>query len=75
MQRVRREGRRWIAVKPEPAAAQDEAQQHRLSTSVWSHCRSWYRAENGRIVAIWPGFTAEYVKAVRRPHWPAYELA
>lgn len=74
MQRVRREGRRWIAVKPEVAAAQDRALQQRLAASVWSQCRSWYRAENGRIVAIWPGFTAEYVRAVRRPDGAAYEL-
>ena len=75
MQRVRHEGRRWIAVKPEVAAAHDAAQQQRLATSVWSQCRSWYRADNGRIVAIWPGFTADYVKAVRRPNPAAYELA
>ncbi|MFG6487836.1 flavin-containing monooxygenase [Roseateles sp. BYS78W] len=74
MQRVRREGRRWITVKPEVAAAHDTAQQRRLATSVWSQCRSWYRADNGRIVAIWPGFTPEYVKAVRRPDPAAYAL-
>ena len=74
MQRVRQEGRRWIAVRPEVARAHDEAQQQRLATSVWSQCRSWYRAENGRIVAIWPGYTAEYVRAVREPEAAAYEL-
>lgn len=74
MQRVRREGRRWIAVKPDVARAHDQAQQQRLAGSVWSQCRSWYRAENGRIVAIWPGYTAEYVKAVRRPEPGAYVL-
>ena len=74
MQRVRREGRRWIAVRPEVAEAQDREQQQRLSTSVWSQCRSWYRAESGRIVAIWPGYTAEYVKAVRRPDEADYLL-
>jgi cation diffusion facilitator CzcD-associated flavoprotein CzcO len=74
MQRVRRDGRRWIVVKPDIAAAHDAAQQRRLAGSVWSQCRSWYRAESGRIVAIWPGFTAEYVKAVRRPDEAAYEL-
>jgi cation diffusion facilitator CzcD-associated flavoprotein CzcO len=74
MQRVQREGRRWIAVKADVAAAQDAAQQQRLAGSVWSQCRSWYRAENGRIVAIWPGFTRDYVRAVRRPDPAAYEL-
>jgi len=74
MQRVRREGARWIAVKPDVAAAHDRAQQARLSGSVWSQCRSWYRAESGRIVAIWPGFTADYVKAVQQPDATAYAL-
>jgi len=74
MQRVQREGRRWIAVRADVAAAQDAALQRRLAGSVWSHCSSWYRDENGRIFAIWPGFTAEYVKAVRRPDAAAYEL-
>lgn len=75
MQRVRSEGKRWIAVRAGAAQAHDAAQQQRLAGSVWSQCSSWYRAENGRIVAIWPGFTAEYDKAVRRPDWSAYELA
>ena len=74
IRRVQREGRRWITVRPEVASAFDAAQQHRLAGSVWSQCRSWYRAEDGRIVAIWPGFTAEYVKAVRRPDEAAYML-
>lgn len=74
IQRVWREGRRWICVRPDVAAALDTAQQQRLAGSVWSQCRSWYRADNGRIVAIWPGFTADYVKAVRRPDAAAYEL-
>jgi cation diffusion facilitator CzcD-associated flavoprotein CzcO len=74
MQRVRREGRRWIAVRDEVARAHDQAQQQRLATSVWSQCKSWYRAENGRIVAIWPGYTAEYVRTVRQPDEAAYEL-
>jgi cation diffusion facilitator CzcD-associated flavoprotein CzcO/acetyl esterase/lipase len=74
IRRVEAQGRRWIAIRPEVAAAQDAAQQQRLRGSVWSRCSSWYRADNGRIVAIWPGFTAEYVKAVRRPDEAAYEL-
>ncbi|MCF8205316.1 MAG: NAD(P)/FAD-dependent oxidoreductase [Methylotenera sp.] len=75
MQRVRREGRRWISVRADVAAAQAEALQQRLAGSVWSQCSSWYRDPSGRIFAIWPGFTREYVRAVRRPDESAYELA
>lgn len=74
MQRVRREGRRWIAVKPAVAAAQDVAQQQRLAASVWNRCNSWYRAEGGRIVAIWPGYARDYERAVRGVDESAYEL-
>jgi hypothetical protein len=27
---------------------------------VWMQCSNWYRAESGRNVAIWPGYTLEY---------------
>ena len=67
MQAVWAGGHRFIAVKPAVMRAHNEALQQRLAGSVWSQCRSWYRAENGRVIAIFPGFTREYVKAVRRP--------
>lgn len=74
MQRVRNAQKRWIAVRADVSAAQDAALQRRLAGSVWSHCSSWYRDESGRIFAIWPGFTSEYVKAVVKPDAAAYEL-
>lgn len=75
MQRVRQEGRRWITVRADAFAAQDAAVQQRLAGSIWTQCSSWYRNDDGRIFAIWPGFTREYVKAVSRPDPAAYELA
>jgi hypothetical protein len=39
--------------------------QARLAGSVWSQCRSWYRAQSGRNIALWPGYTREYRRAVR----------
>jgi cation diffusion facilitator CzcD-associated flavoprotein CzcO len=74
MQRVRRDEGRWIAVRADVCAAQVEGLQRRLTGSVWSHCSSWYRDGSGRIFAIWPGFTSEYVRAVARPDAAAYEL-
>jgi hypothetical protein len=41
---------------------------------VWSHCRSWYRAANGRNIAIWPGTTREYVNAVRAQSFGDFEF-
>ena len=62
MQRVLERGGRWAAVKPEAMAAHDASLQARLKGSVWTQCRSWYRMDNGRVVAIFPGFTPEYVR-------------
>jgi hypothetical protein len=42
---------------------------------VWTQCRSWYRTDSGKVVALWPGFTAEYQRAVARPDWAHYTVA
>lgn len=39
----------------------NDALQQRLQGSVWAQCQSWYRAANGRVVALFPGRTREYV--------------
>ena len=74
MAAVRQGGHRWIAVKPGVQAAHNAALQARLGDSVWAQCRSWYRMEGGRIVALFPGFTREYVRAVRKPDMDHYQL-
>ena len=74
MQAVRSQGKHWIDVRPEVMASHNAALQQRLDGSVWTQCRSWYRAPNGRVVALWPGFTREYVKAVRQVDFSAYRL-
>ncbi len=65
MLELRRRGLRWIEVKDEVMRASNTALQARLGQSVWAGCRSWYRAPDGRIFALFPGFTREYVRAVR----------
>jgi hypothetical protein len=65
MQELRRRGARWIGVKPAVMAASNAALQARLGQSVWASCRSWYRTADGRIFALFPGFTRDYVRAVR----------
>lgn len=64
MRDLRRRGLRWIEVKDEVMRASNTALQARLGQSVWAGCRSWYRAGDGRIFALYPGFTREYVRAV-----------
>ncbi|TFY50445.1 hypothetical protein EVG20_g11514, partial [Dentipellis fragilis] len=44
--------------------------QNRLSTSVWSHCASWYRnGPNGKIHGLFPGPVVWYWWLLRRPQW------
>ncbi|MDO9316537.1 MAG: alpha/beta hydrolase fold domain-containing protein [Burkholderiaceae bacterium] len=72
MQAVRAGNHRWIDVRPEVLREHNERLQARLGRSVWSQCRSWYRMENGRVFALFPGFTREYVQAVRQPDLADY---
>ncbi|HEV8690998.1 MAG TPA: NAD(P)/FAD-dependent oxidoreductase [Ideonella sp.] len=66
MRAVRRGGHRWIDVREEVFRAHNQHLQQRLAGSVWAQCSSWYRmGGNGRIVALFPGFTREYRRAVR----------
>jgi cation diffusion facilitator CzcD-associated flavoprotein CzcO len=66
LQRLRAGGHRWLDVRAEVQAAHNRALQARLAGSVWSRCRSWYRMEGGRIVALWPGSTREYRRSIAR---------
>jgi cation diffusion facilitator CzcD-associated flavoprotein CzcO/acetyl esterase/lipase len=75
MQQVLKLGNRWIDLKPELMRAHNQALQARLGGSVWTGCRSWYRTEAGKVTALWPGFTSEYVAAIRQPDWAHYTLA
>jgi cation diffusion facilitator CzcD-associated flavoprotein CzcO len=49
-----------IEVRAEVEAAFDREVQHRFGGTAWTRCDSWYRDENGRIVANWPGYMREY---------------
>lgn len=70
----RRRGARWIGIKPAVMAASNERLRERLAGSVWAGCRSWYRAADGRIFALWPGFTREYVRAVRGQDFAQFDF-
>jgi cation diffusion facilitator CzcD-associated flavoprotein CzcO len=75
MRRTAAAGARAFEVRREAFDAHNTALQARLSGSVWSLCRSWYRTDSGRIVALWPGFTTEYVRGLTAPDWGDYRLA
>jgi cation diffusion facilitator CzcD-associated flavoprotein CzcO len=66
LQQVRARGADAIEVRPEVEAAGDRALQARFAGTAWLECDSWYRNENGRIVANWPGYMREYVEQTRQ---------
>jgi cation diffusion facilitator CzcD-associated flavoprotein CzcO len=68
-------GARSMAVHADVQARHNAQLQARLAGSVWSHCRSWYRVDNGKITALWPGFTKEYVQGLQVPDWNDYAWA
>lgn len=74
MDEVRRRGSRTLDVQAATQQAWNDMLQQRLAGSVWSTCRSWYRAANGRNIAIWPGFTREYVLALSSCRWEGYRF-
>jgi cation diffusion facilitator CzcD-associated flavoprotein CzcO len=55
-----------IEVRPEVEAASDRALQARFAGTAWTECDSWYRDEDGRIVANWPGYMREYLQRAER---------
>jgi cation diffusion facilitator CzcD-associated flavoprotein CzcO len=54
-----------LDVRDEVADRFDEEVQRRLTRSVWTTCRSWYRDANGRVTTNWPGLVSEYDRRTR----------
>ena len=69
MRAVREGGHRGIEVRAEVMRAHNAARQAGLEVSVWAGCRSWYRREDGKVVAIFPGYTGDYSRGVARVGW------
>lgn len=74
MARTEAAGARAIEVEAAAMATHNAALQARLADSVWTQCQSWYRDANGRITALFPGRSADYVAAVQVPRVADYRL-
>jgi cation diffusion facilitator CzcD-associated flavoprotein CzcO len=62
-----------LEVKPGAMNQYNEELQKTLATSVWAAgCRSWYKAESGKIIGIYPGFSFQYIRQLRRPRFEDY---
>ncbi len=63
-----------ISVRAEVEAASDRETQSRFAGTAWTHCDSWYRDEQGRIVTNWPGYMRDYEQRVRALDPREYEF-
>jgi cation diffusion facilitator CzcD-associated flavoprotein CzcO len=56
-----KKGAKSMDVRPSELRRFNEELAHRLDHTVWtSGCKSWYTQEDGKNIAIWPGFSFRY---------------
>jgi cation diffusion facilitator CzcD-associated flavoprotein CzcO len=57
-----------LDVRPDVQAAYNEMLQRRLALTVWNTggCQSWYLDKHGHNSTIWPGYTFEFAKRLKR---------
>jgi hypothetical protein len=70
-----RRGAGTVEVRREVEAASDAALQARFEGTAWTRCDSWYRDEQGRIVANWPGYMREYLEQASELRASDFEFA
>lgn len=54
-----------LDVRPEVEAASDRETQAAFSGTAWTRCDSWYRDEEGRIIANWPRYMRDYERRLK----------
>ncbi len=66
-----------IDVRPDVEATYNRDLQARLGRAVWSAggCRSWYLHDSGKNVALWPGFTWQFRRLLRRFDSDSFHLS
>jgi cation diffusion facilitator CzcD-associated flavoprotein CzcO len=75
LQQLLRRGAGAIEVRREVEAASDAALQARFEGTAWTGCDSWYRDEQGRIVANWPGYMRDYLQQANELRAGEFEFA
>jgi cation diffusion facilitator CzcD-associated flavoprotein CzcO len=75
--RMRRDGVHAVEVRPDAQAAYNAQLQRDLEGTVWtaSHCKSWYLDDTGRNRTLWPHFSYEFRRRLRRFDPSAYAAA
>jgi cation diffusion facilitator CzcD-associated flavoprotein CzcO len=73
IQEISRQQKNFLDVKPVAVARYNKELQQALQTSVWAAgCRSWYKTESGKIIGIYPGFSFQYIRELRKPRFEDY---
>jgi cation diffusion facilitator CzcD-associated flavoprotein CzcO len=66
IEELRRNGARYLDVRPEVQRAFNDELQELLADSVWTAgCSNWYRTESGKVVNNWPGLVSGYDRRTR----------
>jgi cation diffusion facilitator CzcD-associated flavoprotein CzcO len=72
---MKRRDLRALDVRADAQARYNARLQKRLARTVWATgCTSWYRDRNGKITALWPGFTFTFRALTRRLRPERYVL-
>ncbi|MDX6342528.1 MAG: hypothetical protein QOH87_2666 [Trebonia sp.] len=76
LEHLRRSRLSSCEVRPEAQAAFNRALRERLKDTVWTSggCASWYLDADGGTSVLWPGYTWQFARALRRFDPAAYEL-
>jgi cation diffusion facilitator CzcD-associated flavoprotein CzcO len=65
-----------MVVKPAVFEQYDQQLQAKFAKTSWSgSCLSWYKTESGRNIAIWPGSTRQFWKALNQASLDDFEVA
>ncbi len=67
---------KYLNVKQKEQEAYNKKIQEKMKTTIWHNggCKSWYLNENGKNTTLWPGFTYEYKKMMKRFDVENYEI-
>jgi cation diffusion facilitator CzcD-associated flavoprotein CzcO len=62
-----------MTIAPDAMRRQNGELQASLTKSVWATgCTSWYKTSEGNVAVIYPGFSFQYVQALRHPKFEDY---
>jgi cation diffusion facilitator CzcD-associated flavoprotein CzcO len=73
---ARRAGREGLRGSPDAVARYNAELERQMQGTVWTagQCQSWYLDDTGRNTTLWPGFSWDFRRRLRRFDPEAYEL-